>query len=566
MQPDAELPIPRGVPPVTIRLSLFFDGTRNNKYNVQTRLEVEEEKACSKTGPVSIPEWLRAASADAERAGLEAIATRTAGLDPVGASGGAVALPGGLLRAADANGLPLDATNQLKRANKSAVRGKSAQLIDEASYQNDFSNVARLFQAFEPTVSHGVDVYAESLYIPGPGTTSDGKDDLRGFAFGAGSTGIEKRVDDCLSEIVGHATEALKKVRHDSVLRLKVIIFGFSRGAAAARHLVWRLYGADAPRPFLPERFARQALTLTGVEVDFLGLFDTVSSHEASRFSSLSPDFADDVADLRLNRLAPVGRVVHLMAADEHREVFALTTAQSATESRCTEVYLPGAHSDVGGGYVDHQPENRLKVFTFESRVTKSRNKATAATIERAKLEWDWLAERGWCEPRPKDGHSKPSLEPDLCPASHRRGCGVIEIQEDELFLTRCVRNSYTYVPMRIMARFAEREGFRFRASLRENFRLDKMLKAMSVDGVQIEEYLWQLANAAGLPPQATAPHPLWLRQLRGGYFHMSAEYSTSAHAFRPMYCLDGRDDATAYGATGEPQQRGSRRRLVNLG
>jgi hypothetical protein len=88
--------------------------------------------------------------------------------------------------------------------------------------------------------------------------------------------------------------------------------------------------------------------------VNFVGLFDTVSAE------GLLP--GNDVDDLQLRFEDDAARrVFHLVALDEYRENFPLTNIASACRAKSEvdgirsrmgfELGIPGAHSDVGGGY-----------------------------------------------------------------------------------------------------------------------------------------------------------------------------------------------------------------------
>jgi hypothetical protein len=113
------------------------------------------------------------------------------------------------------------------------------------------------------------------------------------------------------------------------------------------------------------------------ITIKFVGLFDTVST-----FDEMPRDvgvmgrlgnhvvaegrFLDDVAELHLNFAndPKVLNVMQLAAADEYRENFSSTTISSAVrqgKAKGFEIRLPGAHSDIGGGY-SSGPEER----TFE--------------------------------------------------------------------------------------------------------------------------------------------------------------------------------------------------------
>jgi len=128
--------------------------------------------------------------------------------------------------------------------------------------------------------------------------------------------------------------------------RIRLSVFGFSRGAAEARVFVnWlRDLCDDASGP----------LRICGVPVlvDFLGLFDTVASVGVAQAA------LEDVASghggwasprgLRIPGPQVVARCLHLVAAHEVRGSFLV---DAASGSNVEEVVYPGVHSDVGGGY-----------------------------------------------------------------------------------------------------------------------------------------------------------------------------------------------------------------------
>lgn len=84
-----------------------------------------------------------------------------------------------------------------------------------------------------------------------------------------------------------------------------------------------------------------------------MGLFDTVASYGAN--------FNNDTYELHLNfGNGYANKVVHLVALDEFRMNFSLTNIKSAVRLSSRngkgqmgyELRIPGAHSDVGGGYL----------------------------------------------------------------------------------------------------------------------------------------------------------------------------------------------------------------------
>ncbi len=116
----------------------------------------------------------------------------------------------------------------------------------DSSYGNGLTNVARLSDAWEG-YKETYDIYT-SIYVEGIGTQTGGMDRKEGSGLGMGPTGVEAKVERGLSELVAyietHAKTQLDEVEIESV---KLDIFGFSRGAAAARNFVWACLEHNAP-------------------------------------------------------------------------------------------------------------------------------------------------------------------------------------------------------------------------------------------------------------------------------------------------------------------------------
>jgi len=119
----------------------------------------------------------------------------------------------------------------------------------------------------------------------------------------------------------------------------RVFLFGFSRGAALARRF------AAIISHYVP--------TINGNEqvVRFLGVYDTVASIGA-------PNLDDDkkprtkVVFENITVSPHIQECLHLLSIDETRIAFQPTLMNR--EERVTEVWFPGAHSDVGGGFLQH--------------------------------------------------------------------------------------------------------------------------------------------------------------------------------------------------------------------
>ncbi len=136
---------------------------------------------------------------------------------------------------------------------------------------------------------------------------------------------------------------------------IKLYVYGFSRGAAAARAFVnWlnELLGYEEP--------VQPALVLgklrLPVEVQYLGLLDTVAS---VGIAAIAPGargqmgWADESQQLPGGN-ALVKHCLHLVSAHEQRLCFPLDSIRRDTGGypvNSQEVIYPGVHSDIGGGY-----------------------------------------------------------------------------------------------------------------------------------------------------------------------------------------------------------------------
>lgn len=144
--------------------------------------------------------------------------------------------------------------------------------------------------------------------------------------------------------------EKLKAVIRNTkpeVQQINIAVFGFSRGAAQARAFCNWFFELCEKKD--------GAYTLAGVPVRiyFLGIFDTVASVGLANLVSITEGhmaWADD--NMHIN--PAVEQCVHFVAAHEIRACFPLDSARrgSAYPGNCKEVIYPGAHSNVGGGYM----------------------------------------------------------------------------------------------------------------------------------------------------------------------------------------------------------------------
>lgn len=248
---------------------------------------------------------------------------------------------------------------------------------DESSYQNDWSNVARLWDASSDK--------ANRIYIEGIGTTDNASDSQTGYAFGSGFTGIRFKVRKGCDQAAERINTLYSANKGKQLTSIVFNVYGFSRGAAAARNFVYeisrpayqgkKMESADGSMhafydtDHMPAReempsggHLGYALAIKGIvldarlfQVNFLGIFDTVSSYSPT---PPIPRFSNDIGELNLNSLGKAQHVVHFTANDEIRENFSLTRSPKGIEKN-----LPGVHSDVGGSYLSG-PEIKEEIET----------------------------------------------------------------------------------------------------------------------------------------------------------------------------------------------------------
>ncbi|MBB3261151.1 uncharacterized protein (DUF2235 family) [Paraburkholderia bannensis] len=242
-----------------------------------------------------------------------------------------------------------------------------------------YSNIAKLAQ-----FAHVGDSSASrtaSRYIEGVGTpcakVGDSGEWLDGALGMAAASKGELRIRWMLNELNKHVSAHMP-----AVSQINLAVFGFSRGATEARAFVRMLNERLAESDQNNRLWWRQP-NMNGarpeVVVYFMGILDTVSSTgfggsnlERQVEYRLGPllggclyYFADEgghaawANDLRIP--AHVRQCVHFVASHECREKFPSDSVREdkTLPSNCVEIFYPGMHSDVGGGYTRNTQEGR---------------------------------------------------------------------------------------------------------------------------------------------------------------------------------------------------------------
>jgi hypothetical protein len=340
----------------------------------------------------------------------------------------------------------------------------------QSSYENGYSNIAALsFMAIKDKKNK---IAVE--YIEGEGTEDDQKGDTMGYAFGSGKTGIPAKVKKGYANITSQINSYFDPGK-EYVKELTINVFGFSRGAAAARSFL------TTTKADFKTKYPKAI-----IKYNFVGLFDTVSSYEKEGVvgalgSAVQHDFENDVEELGLRLDGIAKKVIHLTATNEYRKNFALTSIDSAIEAGVGfELELPGAHSDIGGGYEEYE-HTELRSLSKSGR------------------DDDLLLAEGW--------YTENQIK-------YRGTINCVG--------TRKLKNSYQFIPLAIMMHFAKQNGMTFKSfDDKEQFKAFKVIPELE----NIKNKLLNLAIAkeGAVKTIAKLTNEAELKNLRNKYLHISS-------------------------------------------
>jgi hypothetical protein len=423
---------------------------------------------------------------------------------------------------------------------------KNGKFEADSSYESSYSNVARLFKNYNTKKP-----YTYSFYIEGIGTLAQNDDDVMdGTGLGRKEHGVPARVADACKKIADVLLKVPQSNGKKVIGTLTVDVFGFSRGAAAARHFIYEITKAgyksrlkvvptgeySPPMTFYTDEYHNETkfkqfplrgylgaycekykIQLNILAIRFAGLFDTVASYSEGIIPSavikMSPTdtpkaFTDDTKELKLNAVSKARKAVQLSAADEHRANFPLTNINSAA-GRGVQLSLPGVHSDIGGSYENESTKNYIdrlmQVDSFNALHPYATIFNTAGNMFHNKLDEQaaWLVSQGWY--KKEDLHKHTAY-----------GGGLLALQYCLSGTKPALPNTYSFIPLYIMCRFAlevdvNTNPIPFNLSKLEN--ISYPLKANSASGLallkRIKGRLMKYAFENGQPVKLnyTKPH-----------------------------------------------------------
>ncbi|HEX2120665.1 MAG TPA: DUF2235 domain-containing protein [Thermoanaerobaculia bacterium] len=255
------------------------------------------------------------------------------------------------------------------------------------------TNVAKLFKA---TIHDGTT--QKTAYEPGVGVNPWEK--LRGGLFGMG---IDENIKKCYRFLVREWHGDPSPTKHD------VYLFGFSRGAYTVRSLggllgrlglvrderdvdqayeYYRVSKEDYEKKKAEIEKFQAAKVANKPQIRMIGVWDTVGALGIplnalnKRFNPFPHEFHDTSLGPR------VEAAYHAVAVDERRVAYepTLWTLKPGSTQTLEQVFFPGAHSDVGGGYDD---DWKLADITLEwmARRARARGLALNGTIPECKVD-----------------------------------------------------------------------------------------------------------------------------------------------------------------------------------
>lgn len=286
------------------------------------------------------------------------------------------------------------------------------------SYTNDFTNVVRGYDTISTNRKEAPN--QESIYVEGIGTHDLESDDIfPDVALGMGDRGVKAKVAKGCVE----AGKKIRKYRGKEIDKLIVNVFGFSRGAAAARHFLYvansnaTIFSRDddnnaiiiAPHAYqgmtsgdlkinikyhnildkhgyFAACLLKNNINPQKIKFNFVGLYDTVASYGVYH--------GNDVDDLHLDAIKKAHFVFQLSADDEYRENFDLTDITSAGLNGL-EYTLPGVHCDIGGAYKDMDDETSVLYYKRESIY----NRMIHSTDQEVQKFKEIVIKDGWYQP-----------------------------------------------------------------------------------------------------------------------------------------------------------------------
>ena len=437
---------------------------------------------------------------------------------------------------------------------------------DANSYDNGRTNIAIMepYLITEKNDYGGDYDFVFKHYIPGQGALTHEKDSTPGYALGVGVSGVAARAEEGIKEAMALIMAQIDPTKY-YIAKLTVDVFGFSRGAAAARYAIHvilhgKISNIDSETKKVSYEWSPLAQRLidahyevkeNAVEICFAGLYDTV----LSVLGSQKPLLRWLNKAYQQNAVSHAKKVLHLAAADEHREDFPLHTIKSAKKNGGEEYFLPGVHSDIGGSY------NMASETALNKEADENKKVYMLASNEGSKEGSDHEPKRNWrgkvkddsMEINEGDPAAMKNDRAELIKqgwyAENETTCHDDKWDEygnaTHSYLTASRQNissAYCNIPLKIMAEYARKPEVKLKIDDKLEDRANKILGAdtnLSAFEQKIKSYI---ANNKDSKPEdwigdeALIKYPE-LKAIRHAHFHFSASKTSVGYA--PNFELD---------------------------
>ncbi|MDH6250798.1 hypothetical protein M2347_000525 [Chryseobacterium sp. H1D6B] len=240
-------------------------------------------------------------------------------------------------------------------------------LVDHESYHASPTNVYKLFELFNGD---------EKVYIEGIGTVTGAEDSDFAKATCKNPVGYSGYSSD---DKLRKAYAFIEQKMLDKTKEYQFYVYGFSRGSMLARTFCYELLSPGS--------------RISGnIKVKFLGVFDTVESAPFNDYNvSLLPGVENALQLCAVNECRYFFPLTGFFEDSSNREDSELNTGTSVWK----EIFVPGVHADVGGGYLEtsqsvYISDNHLLTSDINAYVNNIRD--TTEDTEGNKI-WDYVLE-----------------------------------------------------------------------------------------------------------------------------------------------------------------------------
>ncbi|HFK4062890.1 TPA: type VI secretion system tube protein TssD [Kluyvera ascorbata] len=425
---------------------------------------------------------------------------------------------GNMLAACSAEHFKIDSPDAESILARNAAEKMGISGIGAASYSGYYTNIYWLSELYSQAFLATDDYLQKAIYIEGIGTQAGKPDSVIGKGLGIADSGVIAKTDDAVQKLMAVIVSSLDSLDEKySVEALLIDIFGFSRGAAAARHFANRIQSEDSAI-VNAIKAGMGSHTYSGSpagKTRFIGIFDTVAAI-GTPTNGLNPHSAD-TGEVNLSlRPGVAQKVFHITAQHECRYNFALNSVSPAWP----ELSLPGVHSDIGGGYLPQTREDLFLTRPLVETLPASQPIWRSGVYRQTMAQLPILERSATIAPLIRTNNITPEVwEDELAPSDRygqmqKRSFAALTLRQ------RIVKHDWSMVTLRVMIDAAKEAGVLF-----DN--------VDDIDELNIPNVLYQLCEkaremgkAARLRTSVAEFSPEEIDAIAESYIHCSANWN----------------------------------------